>query len=98
MKNQSLQEAPEYVARSAAKVALRKWYETGYYRANAQAPRDQQEENLLEVAKISGWLEKKVFIANRNETTPAFFTYKYNSKPNGRMKRWARKLATMPYR
>ena len=27
----------------------------------------------------SGWEDKKVFIANRDENAPAFFTYQYNS-------------------
>ena len=27
----------------------------------------------------SGWKDKKIFIANRNENAPAYFTYRYNS-------------------
>ena len=27
----------------------------------------------------AGWLPKTIFIANRNENSPAFFTYRYNS-------------------
>ena len=46
-------------AKDAAKKALKDWYDTGYRRANDKLPAQQQESNLIEVAKIAGWKEHK---------------------------------------
>ena len=46
-------------AREAAKAALKRWYETGFDRANDQIPTLQINDNLKVVGSIPGWQETK---------------------------------------
>ena len=61
LKNRAItrEEAQLSSARNAAKAALQRWYQKGFYRADAIIPKLQIESNLKEVASIPGWQEQK---------------------------------------
>ena len=46
-------------ARAAAKDALEIWYKKGYSVANKRFPQEQQNENLITLASIPSWCERK---------------------------------------
>ena len=81
----------EFIAKQEAKAALKKWYETGYIRAEYEIPKMQIESNLKVVASIPGWQDKKglrngyIMITTLFDGTPRpiFLELNYRYKPTG---------------